>query len=80
VFQKLLKPFDKDVQAAGKMLTVGIEQSHWHRLGTMTGHHLDKFAGVQVTLHVKGWNLDEAKTGEATGDISFRAVHSDAAA
>jgi len=43
----------------------------------MIGHHLDKRARVEVALHVIGRNLDEAETGEAAGDIGFRAVDRD---
>ena len=78
-FQKLFEPISKDLKPPGKMPAMRIEQIHRHRCGPMSGHHLDEFAGVEMMVDVVGRDLDQAKAGEAAGDIGFRAVDSNAA-
>ena len=66
----MLQPIRKDLEPAGKMLAVRIKQHHRHGRSSITGHHLDEFAGFEVALHVISRDLDEAEAGKAAGDVS----------
>ncbi len=46
--KELLQTIRKDLEPAKKMVTVRIEQRHRHGGSSITGHHLDEFAGVEV--------------------------------
>ena len=60
-----LEPIGKNLQAAGEVPAMRIEEIHRHGLGAVPAHDLNEFAGFEVAPDVIGRNLDEAEAGKA---------------
>lgn len=78
--EQFLEPLKESLQAPGEMAPVRIHKIHRQRRRACTRHHLDKFTGPKVVLHVECGNLNHAQAGKRAGDLGLGIVGADPAA